>query len=146
MYIAILFSILVVLVVAFALFKGHTATVTEDPDAAERIRPSAAFIKMDNKAPAVAEGAATEESATETAPKDPASIYASACYICHDTGVAGAPRKGDKEAWSSRVTTGMDALYRSAMNGKGAMPPRGNTTGISDDELKAVVDYLVNAD
>ena len=38
----------------------------------------------------------------------------------------------------------MDALYSTAMNGKGAMPPRGTAMDASDAQLKAAVDYMVS--
>ncbi|MDR1648168.1 MAG: c-type cytochrome [Zoogloeaceae bacterium] len=147
LYASIVFAVLVILAVLVALFRSYTAAaVADDPSAEERIRPVGVFIKSDVKAPeAVIPAASVEETAdTAVLPKDPASIYASACHICHDTGVAGAPKKGDKAAWAPRIAAGMDALYQSALNGKNAMPPRGNTpSGVSNDELKATVDYLV---
>jgi cytochrome c5 len=141
LYAAIGFTGLVVLVVLVALFRSYAAPpVADDPNAEELIRPVGAFIKSDIKAPEAVTATSEEVPA---AVKDPASIYASACHVCHDTGVTGAPKKGDKDAWAPRVAAGMDVLYQSALNGKNAMPPRGNTSGVSDDELKATVDYLV---
>ena len=43
-----------------------------------------------------------------------------------------------------RIAAGVDALTASAIKGKGAMPPRGGSAG-SDAEIKAVVQYMVNA-
>jgi len=150
MYAAIGIAGFVVLVLAIALIRSYTTSgVSEDMDAEMRIRPVAVFIKSDNKAPEVAASTESTESATNAnaaanEPKDPARIYASFCHICHDTGVAGAPKKGDKAAWASRTAAGVDALYHSVLTGKGAMPPRGNTAGVSDDDLKATVDYLID--
>ena len=50
--------------------------------------------------------------------------YDAVCSVCHATGIAGAPRFGDKAAWAARAKTGKEALYASALKGKGAMPPR----------------------
>jgi len=69
--------------------------------------------------------------------------YRSACFACHDAGVAGAPRLGDTAAWSPRIANGMEALLGSVRNGKGAMPPRGGTT-LSDDQLRNVVAFMVS--
>ena len=72
-------------------------------------------------------------------------IYASKCAMCHDSGAAGAPIKGDKKAWAPRIKQGMDTLYKTAISGKGAMPPKGGAGGLSDSEFKKVVDFIVNS-
>jgi cytochrome c5 len=69
-------------------------------------------------------------------------VYKSACFACHEAGVAGSPKIGDKEAWVARIATGNDALYTSAISGKGIMPPKGGNMGLSDDDVKAAVDYM----
>lgn len=74
--------------------------------------------------------------------KSPADLYAVSCGACHNTGAAGAPKKGDAAAWAPRISKGADTLYNSALNGFNAMPPRGGSQ-LSDDEIKAVVDYMV---
>ncbi len=70
-------------------------------------------------------------------------LYAANCGACHDAGVAGAPKLGDKAAWAARVGAGVDGLTASAIKGKAAMPPRGGSAG-SDDDIKAVVAYMVS--
>jgi cytochrome c5 len=62
---------------------------------------------------------------------------------CHMTGVAGAPKTGDKAGWAPRIKQGMDALYSASIKGKGAMPPKGGGADLSDAQIKAAVDYLV---
>ena len=64
---------------------------------------------------------------------------------CHGAGVAGAPKFGDKAAWAPRIKLGMAALYQVAIAGKGVMPPKGGNTSLSDDAVKAAVDYMVAA-
>jgi cytochrome c5 len=70
-------------------------------------------------------------------------IYEQTCATCHATGVAGAPKMGDKEAWSAHIHHGIDHLMESAINGKGAMPARGGNALLSDEEVKAAVNYMV---
>lgn len=70
-------------------------------------------------------------------------VYQSICFSCHDSGVAGSPKPGDKEAWAPRIATGLDALYASVINGKGAMPAKGGNPALSDDEIKAAVDWMI---
>jgi cytochrome c5 len=72
-------------------------------------------------------------------------VYDSGCVACHSTGVAGSPKLGDKAAWAPRIKTGNDALYASAIKGKGAMPPKGGNMALADADVKAAVDFLVGA-
>ena len=65
------------------------------------------------------------------------------CKLCHEAGLAGAPKTGDKAAWAPRLAQGMAAVFANAKNGKNAMPPKGGAADLSDDELKAAVDFLV---
>ena len=80
---------------------------------------------------------------TGSAMADGAATYKQACFACHDTGAAGSPKIADKAAWGPRIATGKDALYASAINGKGAMPPKGGRADLSDDAIKAAVDYII---
>ena len=82
--------------------------------------------------------------AASGAPKDGATIYNTVCGACHNTGAAGAPKLDDKGAWAPRVAAGKDALYKSALGGKNAMPPKGGAADLSDDEIKATVDYILS--
>lgn len=71
--------------------------------------------------------------------------YNKTCATCHNAGVAGAPKLSDVEAWAPRLAKGMDVLYSSAINGMPpAMPAKGMCFACSDDELKALVDYMVD--
>ena len=69
--------------------------------------------------------------------------YRKSCGVCHDNGVAGAPKLGDKDVWTTRSAAGTDALYSVAIKGKGAMPAKGGNAALSDDEVKAAVDYML---
>jgi cytochrome c5 len=64
---------------------------------------------------------------------------------CHGQGVAGAPKLGDKAAGAPRIKTGIDTLYTTSLKGKGAMPPKGGNTTLTDADVKAAVDYMVAA-
>jgi cytochrome c5 len=70
-------------------------------------------------------------------------IYQRTCSACHDTGVAGAPKTGDTEAWSSRIAKGEDLLVQNAVNGIGAMPPKGGDPSLSEEEVRAAVNYMI---
>ena len=75
---------------------------------------------------------------------DGAATYQKACVACHMTGAAGAPKLEDKAAWAPRIAQGKDVLYVSVLKGKGAMPPKGGQIQLSDDEIKAAVDYMIS--
>jgi cytochrome c5 len=71
-------------------------------------------------------------------------VYESSCAACHATGAAGAPKIGDKAAWTPRLSTGADALHASAIKGKGAMPAKGGNIGLSDADIIAAVDFMAD--
>jgi cytochrome c5 len=70
-------------------------------------------------------------------------VYEKTCAACHATGLVGAPKIGDKEAWSAHIHHGVDHMVESAIKGKGAMPAKGGNASLSDDEVKAAVGYIV---
>ncbi|MDX1374854.1 MAG: c-type cytochrome, partial [Burkholderiales bacterium] len=76
-------------------------------------------------------------------PADGKAVYDKACVACHATGVANAPKLGDKAAWAPRLGTGVDALMKSVIAGKGAMPPKAGNPSLTDAEIRAAVDYMV---
>lgn len=76
------------------------------------------------------------------------SVFGKTCALCHASGAAGAPKPGNKDEWGPRIAQGNDTLYKHALEGftgaKGAMPARGGNASLSDDEVKAAVDYMVS--
>ncbi len=66
------------------------------------------------------------------------------CVACHEAGLGGAPRVGDRAAWIPRMKQGLDPLTRSAINGHGGMPPRGGVAGLTDKEMRGAVAYMLN--
>jgi cytochrome c5 len=74
-------------------------------------------------------------------------VYGKACALCHAAGVAGAPKPGDKTEWGPRIAQGEDVLYKRSLEGftgaKGAMPARGGNASLTDDEVKAAVNFMV---
>ena len=114
------------------------------PTPAPAAAPAEAASPAAAAAPAAAVVAAAPAAAAPAA--DPAvgkALYDKSCVTCHGAGVAGAPKFGDKAAWAPFIATGMDAMLKVAINGKGAMPPRGASTA-TDDELRAAIQYMVD--
>jgi cytochrome c5 len=94
-------------------------------------------------------GASTAPASATTATPAPAAFdvavaYQQNCFACHGTGAAGAHVLGDAEAWSMRVEKGREAMMANVMNGLNAMPARGLCVSCSDDDLNALVDYLIS--
>jgi cytochrome c5 len=71
-------------------------------------------------------------------------VFESTCVACHGSGVAGAPKVGDKAAWAPRIKEGIDTLHQAALKGKNAMPPKGGNPSLSDADVMAAVDYMVS--
>jgi cytochrome c5 len=97
-------------------------------------------------------GSGTETAAAAAAPAQALSgeeVYNLACAACHAAGVAGAPKFAEAAAWSARIEQGVDTLVSHAINGysgsAGYMPPKGGRTDLSDDAVRASVEYMVAA-
>jgi cytochrome c5 len=165
--ILVLFTIVVVLVARSIGMNENSGPMT-DKDIDERTKPySTVKVAGVDEAtsseaktepapadqPAPAEPAAPAMEATAPAMAAPAESVAAidgqslypACAACHSTGAAGAPKVGDAAAWGPRAAAGIDAMTTSAINGKGAMPPRGGRMDLDDAQIRAIVEYMVNA-
>lgn len=114
-------------------------------DAATKAADSAAQATGDAATKTADAAAKTATDAAKAAGAvDGEKVYKGLCFSCHDAGVAGAPKLGDKAAWGPRIATGKDALYDSSLKGKNAMPAKGGNPALSDDEVKAAVDFMVS--
>jgi cytochrome c5 len=107
----------------------------------ESVEVERAVVFMANKA-----GAGWKEpaAAAQTADRTGEQVVAAACGKCHQTGVGGAPKIGDRAAWTKRASTGIDAAVASAIKGHGGMPSRGGIADLTDAELKSAVQYMFN--
>ncbi|MFN2288294.1 MAG: cytochrome c5 family protein [Chromatocurvus sp.] len=68
--------------------------------------------------------------------------YNKSCAVCHEAGVAGAPKTGNAQAWAPRMEKGMDAMLLSVKNGLNAMPPKGMCFDCSDEEYRELINYM----
>lgn len=117
-------------IVADSSEPAAVAGVAEDAEAAEApVEPAADVGVM--------------EVATTASDFDAAGAYQMSCNACHGTGAAGAPMLSDAGAWEARMEKGMDALMSNVINGVGAMPARGICMTCSDDDLQAIVNYML---
>ena len=69
-------------------------------------------------------------------------LYEDSCGACHTTGAAGAPETGDTEAWEPLLEKGMDELVQSVKDGMGGMPPGGMCGECSDEDFRALIEYM----
>jgi cytochrome c5 len=80
---------------------------------------------------------------------DGEAVYKKACTTCHATGLAGAPKLGDAADWGPRIAQGEALLFEHAIKGftgkKGMMPAKGGFLNLSDDEVRAAVEYMTTA-
>lgn len=142
----IVMTIMTAAIVAIASFAASDVNAkldersdTENSDTlAQRIAPVGTFA------------AASAEPAPVAAPVilSGEEAYAS-CAACHGSGVAGAPKFAASEAWSDRISKGKETLYSNAINGfqgsAGYMPAKGGNASLSDESVKAAVDYMLDA-
>ena len=91
----------------------------------------------------VAVGEVSEVPAVSEGPVSGENIYQASCVACHAAGVAGAPKHGDTAAWEPRIAQGIEVLYDHAINGFNTMPAKGGNVSLSDDAVKAAVDYMI---
>jgi len=71
-------------------------------------------------------------------------VVDSVCAACHAQGKDGAPKIGDRSAWTPRFSKGLDVLVDAAVNGHGGMPSRGGLAQLEREELRAAVLYMFN--
>jgi cytochrome c5 len=135
---------------------------------ASRIAPITTFVVDESKGPVLGAPAAVAATATASTTAAPVIVaaaipgaapagglklaggegtYKSSCAACHSAGIAGAPKSGDKAAWSPRIAQGKETLYKHAIGGYqgkgGVMPAKGGNSSLSDGDVKAAVDYMV---
>ena len=90
-----------------------------------------------------------EEGAAEAASENThgKAIYDQSCAVCHDHGVAGAPKTGDADVWGDRIATGTEMLVKRAITGyvgdEGVMPPKGGNMSLSDEDVAEAVHYMI---
>ena len=149
---ALVLVVLAVLMVTF-MFLGGLIGGSDDASTSD------AAVVMENTAPVAKvqiegdepEAPATSES-TEVAAAEGDNAgkgaYDSICVACHGSGIPGIPQLGDAAAWAPRIEQGSDTLYERAINGYTGssgmpMPAKGGNPSLSDDDVKAAVDYIV---
>jgi len=134
--VVILLSFLVPIIGIILLVQLVLSRPGADPQAltaesvAARIQPVA---RLEFGAPAAAPGARSGEA-----------IVQATCTACHQTGVAKAPKIGDKNDWAPHLKHGLGAMVQSVIKGKSAMPPRAGDSSLTDAEITRAVVHMAN--
>ena len=141
-------GIAVVMVIFFILAK----IITSDDQALakQQAEKVAAVTEPVGQVAATGEETAAEATTEATGPADGESVYNGLCVNCHGVAALASmiPQSGDAAAWEARIAKGVDTLYDHAINGftgdMGMMPGKGGNPALSDDEVKAAVDYMLS--
>jgi cytochrome c5 len=147
----------ILVLIAFGLYFGanaissrtQTVQVLEDPllqtNIAARIKPVGMVAISGEDNTAVAEKV---DAPAELKEMPGEQVYSTTCVACHGTGLAGAPKFGDKGLWAPRIAQGNDTLHKHAVEGftgkAGVMPAKGGMTNVTDASIIAAVDYMVS--
>lgn len=138
--------VIIVLALSLKVEPDPNANPSKRILAEKRIAPVAAVRIGDEGAVALAE--AERASATESVPGDTAGdidgeqVYNGLCMTCHAASVAGAPKPGSPEMTARLEEKGLETLISNSINGLNVMPPRGGNPALSDDEMRAAVEFM----
>ncbi len=126
--------IIIGVLVSQLVTSGEKGISEDDSKILARIQPVGNVVLADASGP---KGALTGEQ-----------VYGQVCKACHEAGLAGAPKTGDKAAWSARIAQGEKTLDAHAIGGfqgkAGMMPAKGGSANLTDDEVKRAVVYMAD--
>ena len=150
--ISIIIVVLVVFTISIAFLARNVGFKDEQGDGPgsvevteERIKPVGGVYTGEDGAAAIqatATQAAPAQSVAFEGSLDGEMIYKAVCFVCHATGAAGAPIPGTA-AMSDRNAKGVDVMMQSALNGLNAMPARGGRADLTDEQVQAVVEFMM---
>ena len=148
-------SIVLVLLIVFTFsiaflaldigFKNEADNPSRTATTEEHIRPVADVYTGEAGAAAIEAAAASEVTEMKVAfdgSLDAEMIYGSVCSVCHATGAAQAPIPGSP-SMAERMPKGLDMLTQNAINGLNAMPARGGRPDLSDEQIRVIVEYMM---
>ncbi len=124
-----------------------TITPVVAPAANSTSEAATTTTKTTPSTPETTEESKAPEAVVAIAPEDHAidaeALYTAKCFACHGTGAAGAPIVGNAEQWALRIAQDKESLYSHAIGGFNTMPPKGAAMDLADDQIKAIVDFMV---
>jgi len=136
---------LVLIALGFSI-AGAVVAQSRDEMIAERIAPVGQVCLLGEEC-AQGQAAGASSGAAAGGEFEVTATFDQNCAMCHNTGMAGAPRRDDTAHWEARLAdAGFDTLVTNAINGVNAMPPRGMCTTCSDENIAELVRYLSGAE
>ena len=137
------FTFLIAGIAVYVVNAARPAKV--DPTVAalanERIKPVG---QVQTGGPGAPVSGVAATAGADAGPADGAAVYQQACFSCHASGVAGAPKLGSAEDWGPRLEQGVEVLHQHSLQGIRAMPPKGGFMNLSDAQVEAAVDYMID--
>ena len=121
--------------------KNNTASAV---DAAASSVQEAASKVADTAEKVAPEAKPAEKTEAPAAKVDGKAVYEATCKACHSGTIPGTPGVGKKDEWEPRIKQGQETLHKHAIEGFKGMPAKGGNEGLSDDEVKAAVDFMAN--
>ena len=143
------FVVLTIVLIFLARYLQPESNADDNPSqgilAEQRIAPVGAVRSGEEGAAALAEAQAVASAAAPAAETviDGSEVYAGLCKTCHDAGVAGAPVPGSDALAEREAERGLDGLVQNAINGMNVMPPKGGNPALSDEQVKAAVEFML---
>lgn len=143
------FVVLTIALIFLARYIQPEAAFDANPSqrvlAEQRVSPVAS-VRYGEQGAAMLEQA--QEAIAEAAPAgdvvvDGAAVYDGLCKTCHAAGVAGAPITGSEQMAAREAERGLDGLVNHAINGFNAMPPRGGNPNLTDAQIQAAVEFML---
>ena len=140
----IILWVVVILASFVASFGAADKDATNPASIDERLKAIEMVAIKEAPKPAAADTAA-EAPAADAVAIDGNAIVTATCAACHAIGLLESPKIGDKTAWEARLAANgdLDGLVKSAIAGKGAMPARGGNAALSDAEVKAAIEFMM---
>lgn len=142
------FIILTAALVVLAFMMTDKPDADSNPSRAllieDRIKPVSSTRMGEAGAAALAQAQEAAAPAADAGPKDGATVYGGLCMSCHDAGVAGAPITGSDLLAQRLEEKGLETLVSNAINGINIMPPKGGNPALSDEEVRAAVEFMLN--
>lgn len=100
---------------------------------------------------AASEASSGEATANNDSGNKAQAMFEQTCKACHaaDSTIPFSPKITKNEDWAPRIKQGKETLFKHAIEGftnpkGGMMPAKGGNTSLSDDDVKAIVVYMVN--
>ena len=143
------FVVLTIALIFLARYMQPESDVDANPSqgvlAEQRIAPVGAvrYGEAGVAALAQAQAVATETATAGEIVVNGPEVYGGLCKTCHDAGVAEAPIPGSEQMAARVSERGVDGLVQNALNGLNAMPPRGGNPALTDEQIQAAVEFML---